>query len=118
MIKLHFFRVYIFFASIMMFFSCNKEKQQTIPDVYVNFRIDPTSATYSNLNPIGGWVYVTGGYRGILLYHLSPDEFLAYDRACPYDYQKATARVQVEASGITLVDSTCFSKFIILDGSF
>jgi len=96
--------------------SCSKE-QQSIPDVYVNFMVNPSSAQYSSLNPIGGWVYVTGGYRGILLYHLSLDEFLAYDRACPYDYQKATAQVHMESSGITVMDSTCGSKFIILDGS-
>lgn len=116
MLKLHLFRFLMLFASLIFMNSCSKE-QQSIPDVYVNFMVNPSSAQYSNLNPVGGWVYVTGGYRGILLYHLSPDEFLAYDRACPYDYQKATAQIQVEASGITVVDSTCGSKFIILDGS-
>lgn len=107
----------IFLTIAFLLFSCKKENQQTIPDVAVSFRIDPTSALYSDLNPIGGWVYVTGGYRGILLYHLSQDEFLAFDRACPYDYEKPAAQVEIESSGITLIDSCCLSRFIILDGS-
>jgi len=116
MLKLHLFRFLMLFVSLIFMNSCSKE-QQSIPDVYVNFMVNPSSAQYANLNPVGGWYYVTGGYRGILLYHFSQDEFLAYDRACTYDYQKATAIVEMEASGITVVDPTCGSKYIILDGS-
>ena len=116
MIKLHLFRFLMIFAFLISLWSCNKE-QQSIPNVFVDFTITPSSTQYSNLNPVGGWEYVTGGYRGILLYHFSQDEFIAFDRACPYDYKIASAQVQMEVSGITLVDSTCFSKYIILDGS-
>ena len=42
---------------------------------------------------------------------------MAYERTCPYDPEKPTARVQVESSGMTAIDSTCGSKFILIDGS-
>ncbi len=104
----------------LVFFStsaCDKENQNNIPNVYVSININPTSALYSHLSVIGGWEYLTGGYRGILVYHSSLDEFVAFDRACTYDYKKENARIEVEANGLTMIDSCCGSRFLILDGS-
>jgi nitrite reductase/ring-hydroxylating ferredoxin subunit len=85
----------------------------------VDIYIKPNSTEYLELNPVGGWVYLTAQYpsRGILVYRISMDEFMAYERTCPHDPDKDCARIQVESSGTTAVDSCCMSRYIMHDGS-
>jgi nitrite reductase/ring-hydroxylating ferredoxin subunit len=98
--------------------SCNgKVAHDSIPEVPVNVYLDVNSTMFIELNTIGGWVYLTGGYRGILVYRVSVDDFVAYDRACPYDPFEPCSRITVDPSGITVTDSCCGSQFGILDGS-
>lgn len=98
--------------------SCGKKQaHDSIPEVPVNLYIDINSTMYIELNTIGGWVYLTGGYKGILIYRIAVDEFVAYDRACPYDPFETCARIAMDPSGLTCSDSCCTSKFGILDGS-
>jgi nitrite reductase/ring-hydroxylating ferredoxin subunit len=107
------FLLLFYFSS---FFSCSKDESETIPYVYVNFSIQPNSTVYQKLNTVGGWEYITGGYNGIVVYRLSQDEFVAFDRACPYDY-KNSCRIVVESSFTTTIDSCCGSRFLLNDGS-
>jgi nitrite reductase/ring-hydroxylating ferredoxin subunit len=103
---------------ILVIAGCSKEeKKNEIPVVAVNFVIDPGSTEYLELNGVGGWVYLTGGYRGIIIYRKSISEFMAYERACPYDWELTDARVDVEASGMTTACPSCNSKFILIDGT-
>ncbi len=105
--------VFVFFIP-----QCKKESQQNeIPVVAVNIAINPNSTEYLSLNTVNGWVYLTGGYEGIIVFRSSTNGFMAYERACPYDWSKATARLVVASSGITTVCPSCNSKFILLDGS-
>ena len=98
-------------------YSCKKDEAETIPYVYVNFYIQPNSTMYNHLNVVGGWEYITGGYSGIVVYRQSQDIFLAFDRACPYDFKNG-CRITVEPSFTTAIDSCCKSRFIIaMDGS-
>lgn len=106
--------------SIIVLNSCRKDKKyDPIPYVYVNIYLDPNSTQYLNLNAIGGHEYLTADppSRGIIVYRLSQYEFLAYERICPYDPEASCARIQVEVSGSTAIDSCCMSRFILLDGS-
>lgn len=96
--------------------SCRNDKHP-VPYVHVDFLIDINSTFYNELTSVGGWVYVTGGYKGIVIYRLSMDQFLAYDRSCTYDPSNPCERVVMEPSGLALVDSCCGSRFLILDGS-
>ena len=110
------------FAILWMFFlassGCSKEeKKNEIPVVAVNFMINPNSTEYLELNGVGGTVTVTGGYRGIIIYRKSISEFMAFERACPYDWDVTTARVELEASGMTAICPSCKSRYILLDGT-
>ena len=103
---------------VLVIAGCSKEEQENeIPFVPVSFTIDPNSTEYLELNGVGGWVNLTGGYRGIIVYRKSTYEFMAYERGCPYDWEKTDARVEVEASGMTAVCPSCNSKFILMDGT-
>lgn len=97
--------------------SCKKEEYADIPNVYVNLNLDISSTLYIELYSVGGWVNITGGYRGITIYRCTPDEFVAFERCCPYDATVEGVRVDVDPSGLTLTDTICGSTFLILDGS-
>jgi len=113
------FLPFVPFLIILVFItSCSKqENKNEIPVVAVYFVIDPNSTEYLELNTVNGWVNVTGGYRGITIFRKSLTEFMAYERACPYDWEQTDARIEVESSGITAICPHCKSKFILLDGT-
>jgi nitrite reductase/ring-hydroxylating ferredoxin subunit len=98
--------------------SCKKEEQQPeIPFVYVNFSLDPNGTEYIHLNSVNGWETVYGGYNGILIFRISINEFVAFERACPYDPLTKGAQVVVDKSEITCYCPVCGSKFIMTDGT-
>lgn len=114
-----------YFASIAMvlafttFPACDKEKDyDEIPFAYINIFINPNSTFYWELNSPGGWIYLVGNSpsRGILVRRGMQDDFVAYERTCPYDPLEPCARIWVEPSNLTVIDSCCGSRFIITDG--
>lgn len=96
---------------------CNKKKNTVIPYVPVNIYIYPSDPTFNKLNTPGGWVYLSGGSRGIIVYRRSNEEFVAYDRHCTYDTENTCGQVEVTSTQITAVDSCCGSEFVLTDGS-
>ena len=122
LIMKHFMKA-IFLVGFSFFFcftfinSCKKDTNNSIPIVGVDIYIYPNLPSYINLNAVGGWVYINGGVRGILIYRKSNSEFVAYDRNCTYQSSQPCATVVVDATNIFAVDTCCHSKFSIYDGS-
>ena len=83
----------------------------SIPNVAVNIQINLQNITYSKLTVDGGWVYLNGGNRGIILYRASSTNFLAFERTCSYYPGNACARVRVAPSNFSLQDTCCNSYF-------
>jgi len=112
-------RTSVFFIILITFstLSCKKKREQIIPNVSFNYYLYLSDPQFVNINAVGGWVYITGGSRGIIVYRKSQDEFVALDRHCTYEPEKTCGIVQVDSSNILLVDSCCSSKFLITDGS-
>lgn len=108
------------FAALLLFNSC-KKNNQVIPSVPVDVYIYLSQPLYSNLNSPNGWVYLTGGAKGIIVFN-SGAGYKAYDRSCTYDPLTSCSSVYVTADNITLIDSCCSgdacckSKYIITDG--
>ena len=97
--------------------SCKEDPDDLIPYAHVDFVIDINSTFYNELSAVGGWVYVTGGYKGILIYRLSMEDFLAFERSCTYKPLDPCERITMESSGLSMIDSCCGSRFLILDGT-
>ena len=38
-----------------------------------------------SLSHVGGYVYLTGGHRGVVVLHTGLNDFVAYERTCPCD---------------------------------
>jgi len=73
------------YAILMVIFviSCNNKPENQIDiDVDIDFTIYPNSVEYQELNTVGGWMYLTAPLPsyGIIVYKMSIDEFMAYDR--------------------------------------
>jgi hypothetical protein len=99
----------------LFFVSC-KEQNYPIPDVPVNVSINLDLPSYNALNAPGGFAYVTGGSRGIVVYR-NFDEFVALDRHSTYDSDKECAVVEVNPDNIfELIDTCSGSKYSISTG--
>lgn len=72
-------------------------------DITINLNLPEYNAL---INP-GGWLYLTGGSRGIIVYRISNDEFVAYDRHCTYNVPQRCRVSVIEDSGITAKDEEC-----------
>ncbi len=103
--------------SVFEFISCRKRDNQVVPNVPVEINIYTTDPLFFNLQVTGGWEYITGGSRGILIYRSSNNDFLAFDRHCPYKVDDPCGQVKVNSTNISAVDSCCGSQFSIIDGS-
>ena len=100
--------------------ACDKNNNDdTIPYAYINMVIKPNTTMYLELNVVGGWTYLDAPHpsRGIIVYRKALDEFMASERTCPYDPSEPDARVEVETTFSTAVDSCCMSRYLLMDGS-
>lgn len=96
-------------------YSC-KNKNDAIPDVYVNIEINLNNPDYFPLQQVGNHVYITGGVKGIIVYRKSYDEFIALERTCPHDPD--IGRVFVDEDNHAAEDTIgCGSRFsLLVDG--
>lgn len=119
--------IYLFLGIMILFgllsTRCAKE-DDPLPWAVVNIHIEPNSTLYINLNTVGGYEYLTANYpsRGIIVYRISTNDFMAFERTCPHDPdaccdEDGCARLIVEPDGIIIKDECCESQYLILDGS-
>ncbi|MES2139430.1 MAG: hypothetical protein V4511_06955 [Bacteroidota bacterium] len=105
------------FVIVISIAACKKDTNNGVPITPVDIYLYTNNPSFVNLYGVGGWVYITGGVRGILVYRKSPSEFMAYDRNCTYQSSDACATVVVDATNILATDTCCHSKFSMYDGS-
>ena len=88
-----------------------------MPYVPVDIYINTSLPAYSNLNSIGGWVYLTGGNDGIILYRQSYESIVAYERRCTFNVQESCGYAVVDSSWATASCDCDGTKYLIYDGS-
>lgn len=93
------------------------DRQEYVPYVYVNIQVYPNMPSYSSIKIPGNYLYLNGGYKGIVLSCTYLDEYVAFDRACPYHPRTEDAVLEVDSTGLFLVCPKCGSKFMCSDGS-
>ena len=69
---------------------------------------------FQRLKLDGGFVYLDGGLKGIILYRANENSYLAYDRACPNNPNGEI--VQADISTLFMIDHACHSSFNFSDG--
>ena len=95
---------------------CRDNNISRVPDVPVNIVININQPAFFDLTVPGGWVYVTGGSRGIIVYRKSMEEFIALERHSPYQPEDNCA-VVVADDNVLINDPCSDSKWLIMDGT-
>jgi nitrite reductase/ring-hydroxylating ferredoxin subunit len=108
---------YLLSGLVLAVGGCKKEDAVVVPLTPVDIYLNLTLPEYQDLQATGGWLYLTGGSEGLIVYRNSPDAFTAMDRHCTYQAADL-CHVTVDESGIIARDTTCCqSAFLLLDGS-
>jgi len=108
---------FIAFLLVFVVLSCREKNNQRIPYVPVNAIIYIADPQFNRLNVVGGWMYINGGSRGIIVYRRGQDDFVSYDRHCTFEPDNICGKVSVNNTQIQATDSCCGSEFILTDGS-
>ncbi|MEO8067396.1 MAG: hypothetical protein ABI599_06855 [Flavobacteriales bacterium] len=104
-------------AAILFIAGCKKEQRSGVPYTQVDIQFNVNNPAYVDLQVPSGWIYITGGSRGIIVYRKTMDEFVAMDRHCPYRPEDG-CQVFVDDTQVTVRDTICCgSAFLIVDGS-
>ena len=111
---MHLSKILYFFLFVILF-SCD-DKKENIDDIPVNFTIYLDDPLYRELNTVGNSINVSGGHSGIVIYRLSEEDFLAYDRICPYE-NKPNCRITISNNNLIYKCSCCKTPYLIIDGT-
>ena len=108
--------------------SCNKEKNDVIPDVYVYFTLELSDPEFVNLNSTFGSALInskTNNYgssaagfdgNGIIIFG-GVDQFYSYDRTCPHDYALTGLSVKVNIVDLIYAECpNCHTKYALTAG--
>lgn len=113
-------KLFIVIATLLLFLTgCSKNKNHPIASIPFDFQIDLTLPSYQDLNGVGGWAYVNGGIKGIIVYRQSTDVFVAWERQSPEDPKNvcATGLTPNSANFLQLEDPCSDAVFSLYDGS-
>jgi nitrite reductase/ring-hydroxylating ferredoxin subunit len=112
-------RISVIAAILAMLFvlnGCKKSAQRGFyppVDEYINI----TLVSYNALQAPGGWAYVNGGLKGIIVYARGGNEFVAFDRNCTVNEENSCGKASVATDNITIECSCDGSTYNIFDGS-
>lgn len=113
-------KIQLFFLLIIpLFLGCNKHKEHPIASIPFDITVDISLPSYNDLNGAGGWAYVIGGIKGIIVYRQSYDVFVAFERQSPEDPEnKCSSALVTNKDNFLQLDDPCSSaRFSLYDGS-
>lgn len=95
----------------------NLNEELGIPFVNVDQYVLLSSPSYIQLNAVGGWSYLNGGSRGIVIYNRGFEDYVAFDRHCTWQTTESCGQVSVDSTGVFMNCACCESRFSLIDGS-
>jgi Rieske Fe-S protein len=106
----------IFLLSVFLT-SCGDKGQHPIPNVAVSLIINLDLPSFQALNNVGGWAYVNGGSKGIVVYR-GFDSFMALDRHSTFDPTAECSIATVDSINFFILNDGCSeSQYNIMDGT-
>ena len=81
-------------------------------DIFINLDLPQ----YNDLSLDGGFVLLTQGVRGIILYRKNITTYFAFEQNCTYLPNEAGATVNVDQSRLFMRDTSCGSTFSFEEG--
>lgn len=101
---------------VLLSVTCGKNRTP-IPNVLVDITININNPGYIDLTATGGYMYLSGGSRGLIVFRKSPDEFAAYDRHCPYEAENSCGIMSVQSDNVNMKCACCETTFSLYDGT-
>ena len=111
-----FIRVYITILGLLVFSSCEPQIQNEIPFVFVEIDINLNNVEFVDLQKDGGFVYILGGVRGIILYRKNLTTYKAFERNSPVNSSSVCAVLDVDESDLFIIDP-CSQALFDFDGT-
>ena len=104
--------IIILFLSLLFLSSC-VNRNDYIQDVYVNIEIPINQPEYAGLNAIGNSIFITGGVKGIIIYHANINDYRAFDRNC--SFEPSTQCAYIDSINSTIASCNCCSSKFLID---
>ena len=109
---LHSVRPLVIFSSFLVFqTSCEPQIIDGIPFAFVEIDVNLNQSDFVDLRRDGGFVYILGGVKGIILYHENENSYWAFERNSPVNPTSACAIVDVDQSGLFIIDPCSGATF-------
>jgi len=104
--------------TLLLLYGCttNTANNDLLPVVQVNQNVDLSLPQFIDLQVPGGWAYVNGGLKGIIIYNINGDQFKAFERAAPHLQISDCSQMIVE-NNIRMRCPCDDSEFNILNGA-
>lgn len=105
---------------IILISGCKKNSNSNpVPNISFDITINTDLPSYNSLIGVGGWTYVNGGSKGIIVYRKATDVFVAFDRHSPKDADGTCSQALTPDSNnfLDLNDICSGAKFSLYDGS-
>lgn len=98
--------------------SCKKNKLHPVPSIPFDITININLPSYSDLLGVGGYAYVQGASKGIVVYRRNTSEFVAFDRHSPANEGACAEPLENSSDNfLELVDQCSGAVFSLYDGS-
>ena len=107
---------FVLISLLLIGSGCRNRDINRVPEVPVNIAINIYQPDFFNLTVPSGWVYITGGSRGIIVYRKSTTEFVALERHSPFQPEDNCA-VVVNEDNVIVTDPCSDSQWLITDGT-
>ncbi len=104
---------------LFLFLNCSPDQSddpipyQPFADIVMNLNLPENTG----LRSTGGYRYIGGGIRGIILYNQGSNVYYAYERNCSFHPNDACATVNVDVSTLFMIDPCCNSQFNFSTGN-
>lgn len=107
------------FGMMLFVLSCRATRRNPVPSVPVDILINISLPEYIDLQNVGSYAFVNGGSKGIIVYRVSQEQFIAFDRHSPADasFNCPMPLTPREDNFLELSDSCSTARFSLLDGS-
>ncbi len=102
---------------LLVLVSSCRDRNNGVPLVAVDKEINLSLPSYSSLAVVGGWSYVSGGSKGLLVYRKTQEDFVVFDRHSPYNVDAGCIVHMDSSSYIEVIDPCSSTKYSIFDGN-
>lgn len=113
------FKGFLWLLPWLFFFNCKPQQNvDPIPSVLVDVYVNTNLPNFQQLSIPGGYAYIEGGVKGIVLLRNFSNELRAYDRCCSFQPLDTCARITADSSGLFFKCGAYRPQFIPCCGSY